>query len=171
MEWCALKEVNRPESEADLIELDESATGLTLPEALRVVLTQHDGEAGSSVFGDGFDFFSSREMAEHWRMHVTILDRLSAKALTGEFDPEVMSERDSGVKSLIANRKWLPFAGNSGDVTRYIDFGPALGGRVGQVIEVGPEATTWKILAPSFGAYLAEHVRNRSTAGRCRAGS
>jgi cell wall assembly regulator SMI1 len=155
--------LNGPASQVDLVAV-ESYTGLTLPEALRVVLTLNDGEVGSSVFGDGFEFLSSREIVEHWRAHLNVLEYLPADALTGRFDPEVMSECDSGVKCLIASRNWLPFADNNGNATRYIDFDPATGGRVGQVIEVDPESTTWRVLAPSFGAYLAEHVKNRRAA-------
>ncbi len=150
-----VSDLNAPASEADMMAL-ESASGLLIPEALRVVLSLHDGEKGSSLYGNDFDFLSSREMAEHWRMHVAILDHLPLGALAGEFDPEIMSECDSGVRPLIANRMWLPIAENNGDVTRYIDFDPAPGGHLGQVIEVDPEATTWRVLAPSFGTYLAD---------------
>ena len=131
-----------------------STTGLEVPEALRVLLEMHDGQTAPSLFGGSFDFLSSFEIAAHWEMHVAVLAQLPAEALTGVFDPLTMVRCDTGVRPLIANRKWLPFADSNGNTTRYIDFDPAAGGRPGQVIEVDPEATEWRVLAPSFDAFL-----------------
>ena len=150
--------LNAPATDDGLAML-EAATGLTLPMALRVVLKAHDGGSDSNVLGDDFDFLSTTLMAEHWRMHVDVLAYLPPEALSDEFDPEVMAHCDPGVRPLVANRRWLPFADSNGDVTRYIDFDPALGGRLGQVIEVDPEATEWRVLAPSFHDFLSDRVR------------
>jgi molybdopterin molybdotransferase len=153
-----LSRLNAPATDEDLAKL-ETATNLTLPIALRVVLKLRDGGSHSDVYGDGFDFLSATEIAEHWRMHVDVLTHLPPESLTAEFDPEVVAHCDSGVRPLIANRKWLPFADSNGDVTRYIDFDPASGGNVGQVIEVDPEGAEWRVLARSFEDYLSDHVR------------
>lgn len=147
--------LNGPAADADLSAL-ESETGMRLPESLRVVLKLHDGASTPSVFGDDFQFLSSRQMVEHWRMHVGVLSHVPAEALVGIFDPAIIERCDVGVKPVVANRKWLPFADSNCDVTRYIDFDPAPGGCLGQVIEVDPEATSWRVLAPSFDAYLAD---------------
>lgn len=151
--------LNAPATEEDLATL-EAATGQALPMALRVVLKMRDGGSDSNILGDGFDFLSTVEMAEHWRMHVDVLTYLPPEVLSGEFDPEVMAHRDVGVRPLIANRKWLPFADSNGDVTRYVDFDPAPGGHVGQVIEVDPEATEWRVLAPSFEDFLLARLKD-----------
>jgi cell wall assembly regulator SMI1 len=147
-----------PANDADFAFL-ESTTGLAIPEPLRGVLAVHDGQAAPSLFGDSFDFLSARQIAEHWRMHAAVLEHLPPAALAGEFDPDVMVQCDQGVKPLVANRKWLPFADSNGDVTRYIDFDPAPGGQVGQVIEVDPEGTVWRTLAGSFDQYMADRLR------------
>jgi molybdopterin molybdotransferase len=146
-------------TEEDLADL-EAATGLLVPEGLRAVLKIRNGGTDSNVFGEGFDFLSAAEIAEHWRMHVDVLSYLPAEALTGKFDPDVMAHCDPGVRPLVANRKWLPFADSNGDVTRYIDLDPALGGRAGQVIEVDPEATEWRVLAPSFEDFLLKRLKD-----------
>jgi cell wall assembly regulator SMI1 len=142
-----------------------STTGLSIPESLRSMLGTHDGQESPSIFGRDFDFLSSRQMAEHWGMHVTVLSHLPADEPSGDFDPEVMVQCDRGVKPLIASRKWLPFADSNGDVTLYIDFDPAPGGRVGQVIEVDPEGTVWRVLASSFDIYLSERLRQLEAGG------
>jgi hypothetical protein len=49
----------------------------------------------------------------------------------------------------------VPIGSFNGDVFRYVDMDPAPGGTVGQVIEVDPEAVSWRVLAPSFGDLLA----------------
>lgn len=151
-------DLSGPASGVELAALG-STTGLAVPESMRAVLTVHDGQARPSIFGAEFDFLSSRQMAEHWRMHLAVLEHLPSEVLAGEFDPDVMVQCDKGVRPLIANRKWLPFADSNGDITRYIDFDPAPGGRVGQVIEVDPEGTVWRVLASSFDEYLADRLR------------
>jgi cell wall assembly regulator SMI1 len=150
--------VNIPATDDDLMSL-EAVTGLRLPVALRVGLKRRNGGANNNIFGDGFNFLSATEMAEHWQMHMAVLAELPLAARVRKFDPEVMAYCDRGVRPLIANRKWLPFADSNGDVTRYIDCDPAPDGLFGQVIEVDPEGTEWRVLARSFEEYLADQVR------------
>lgn len=153
-----LSDLSDPASDVELAALG-STTGLPVPDSILAVLAVHDGQARPSIFGADFDFLSSRQIVEHWRMHLTVLEHLPPEALVGKFDPDFMVRCDRGVKPLIANRKWLPFADSNGDITRYIDFDPAPGGRVGQVIEVDPEGTVWRVLASSFDGYLADRLR------------
>jgi cell wall assembly regulator SMI1 len=140
----------------------EVETGLSLPGGLRAVLKIRNGGAETDIFGEGFDFLSAEEMAKHWRMHIAVLAELPFAARTGEFDPEFMAHCDRGVRPLIANRKWLPFADSNGDITRYIDFDPAPDGQFGQIIEVDPEGTEWRVLARGFEEFLAYQVRMKA---------
>lgn len=50
---------------------------------------------------------------------------------------------------------WLPFSDDSGNAYA-VDLAPPSGGRVGQIIVIGPDEDLRRVLAPSLTAFLAD---------------
>jgi len=145
----------------------EKAVGVALPEDLKRSWRIHDGQddrgQDACLFGD-FPFHSLdavRDERELTREVAGTLGHLNQKD-----DPEawvaLVAEEigtiDGPVKARDYHPRWVPIGSVNGDVFRYVDLDPAAGGTVGQVIEVDPECVSWRVLAPSFGDFLARYA-------------
>ncbi len=149
---------NRGPASLQAFDTIEYETGLSCPYALRGVLSIRNGEEYPLMFDDGFRLLSAGEIVDYWKEHVYLLKHLPTNVIQAELDPDIDEECSGPVRPLIANTQWLPFADDNGDRTRYFDFDPAPGGVLGQIIEVHPEATIWRVLAPSFLVYLLMYL-------------
>lgn len=165
-----MRNFNEPAMLSDIAKV-KIETSLELPHSISDLLKMFNGEKNTFIFGEDFTLLSTDRIVQSWQMHVDVLNCLPENANTGIFDSEVMAHCDMGIKPYIANRKWLPFAESDGSITRYIDFDPAPNGKMGQIIEVYPEATEWRLLAENFEEYLIQqlsgtHTRNSGTPTR-----
>lgn len=147
----------------DAIAKLEAEFGLPLPDALKSSWARHDGQnvddESLALFVD-FPFFSIKAVrAERKEMlalaksmgNLKDSDDLVAWAALVE---DGVGSIEGPVKARDFHPKWLPICSVNGDVFRYLDFDPAPGGEVGQVIEVDPEGVSWRVVARSFAAFL-----------------
>jgi cell wall assembly regulator SMI1 len=141
-------------------DLDSLATlGLPLPDDLLDSLRRHDGEAETSwgnLLAGGGRLLSSKAIIEHHGMLAQALAGFDDDAgLVDDLEPAVGI---GPVRALTWSKHWLPIIDMNGDVSWYLDFDPAPGGTVGQVIRVDPESGEWLVCAPSFAAFLADYA-------------
>jgi cell wall assembly regulator SMI1 len=155
-----------PAREKDLAALEKDL-GVALPEDLRRSWSVHDGQGedaeDAALFCD-FPFHSvatvrearkeTRELAKMLGQLKQVDDPVAWAAMVADGIGFV----EGPVKARDYNPLWVPISSFNGDVFRYIDLDPAPGGERGQVIEVDPEAVSWRVLAPSFGALLARYA-------------
>lgn len=70
--------------------------------------------------------------------------------------PSARSNPPEAIKFAWFNRRWLPFARDSGGNYLALDFDPGPAGTAGQVITMGSEESTQSVIARSFEAFLLE---------------
>lgn len=70
--------------------------------------------------------------------------------------PSARSNPPEAIKYAWFNRRWLPFARDSGGSYLALDFDPGQAGTAGQVITMGSEESTQSVVARSFDAFLLE---------------
>ena len=145
----------------------EAEFGLALPVALKLSWAIHDGQQSEEqdrpLFAD-LPFFGvasvraerkqMRELAKELGDLSEVDDFVAWHALVADGIGQISGP----VKARNYDPKWLPIGSFNGDVFRYLDFDPAPGGVVGQVIEVDPECVSWRVIAPSFDVLLATFV-------------
>ncbi len=153
----------REPASAQAISAFEAELGFALPEDLRASLRIHDGEIEDDwsryTFAD-FPYYGIEAMRAARAIAAEVADSLDL--LEEEDDLVAWQDLVSGgvgrvegpVKARNYNPLWVCIGSFNGDVFRYVDLDPASGGRVGQVIEVEPEAVSWKVVAPSFAKFL-----------------
>jgi len=141
----------------------EQATGLQLPEELRRFLSRCNGLGEGVWLSDRLCLLSAEQIVDWWRIHVDTLQWVPDDL------PEedgVIVHRDPEIQPLIASRHWLPVAEEvDGNFSVYADFNPTAAGQLGQIILVYPEATEWRLIAPSIGGlwdWFAEDIKRRS---------
>ena len=61
-------------------------------------------------------------------------------------------------RSIRASKQRIPFASLEGHITLYVDHEPGAGGVPAQIVEIEPEACRWAVCAPSYEAWLRDHV-------------
>jgi cell wall assembly regulator SMI1 len=141
-------ELRGPASADDLAALRDC--GLPVPEALLQSLAIHDGEdemATGGLFPHGV-WLSAGAIVQHLEMMADVRESL------GEHDiPD--SPTLGPVHSHAFSEHWLPIIDANGDVVWYLDFDPAPGGTVGQVIRVDAEGGEWLVCAPDYATFLA----------------
>lgn len=159
-----LEHLNEPASESDISKV-ETDTGLPLPTAVKEFLRIHNGEDGETwlaLLGDGNQLLSCQAIVDQYKLDQEIGQEF--------YDPQMENiafwkdrAKDNvisikgAVKPLMLHPKWLPITCMNGDVLRYLDFDPALGGVSGQVIEVDPEGCSYQVLASSFEVLLDKY--------------
>lgn len=159
-----LAQLNSGASPDEIAQL-EAELGLSLPESFKQFLAEHDGDSGLSLdafWGDFNVMLSCREILQQYR-----LDQQIGRQL---YDPEMATlafwrDRVKGqiifvrgpVKPLMLHPKWIPLTNMNGDVMRYLDYDPAPGGIVGQIIEVDPESCAYQVIASSFADLLQQY--------------
>ena len=132
----------------------EAELGVSLPEDARASYRLHNGSGGIWVCEQGFLMpltapgsgpLPNHGVLDLWRMMAQVGDAMAA-------------ERSTPVGPIRADwwhPKWVPLTENeSGDFV-CLDLAPAAGGRVGQVIDWWHEQGATRVLAGSFGEWLA----------------
>ena len=160
-----LRYLNAPATEDDIFTL-EQALGLQLPLAFRACLKIHNGEDdpwGPSILDNGAYMLPIQRIFEVWHHGVQYAQSKGRLSLE---DPRAWAawilagsiNVHGPVKPMHVNLRWVPITNCNGDIIRYLDFDPPLGGTPGQLIEVDVEGGTWRVLAPSFFDFFKQYV-------------
>jgi cell wall assembly regulator SMI1 len=171
------KQLNPPASAEQIAKL-EKKTGIKLPDDLRVLyliangqqdpfkVTYRTGQPNiielpfplaadafvGNLFGS-YDFLSTIEAEKEWENWRVIYSG-SSQAERDDFDAHVEVRPGDPVRKHYANLRWLPFARDGGGNSYAVDMDPAEGGRMGQVIVIGPDEDLRRVLAPSLKEFL-----------------
>lgn len=134
-------------SEAEIVEAEE-ACGFLFPADVRQSYLRHDGQAdeGQEFIPGYFILLPLPEMLSNWEGNIDVLK--TVKGLPGG------SRTGVGVKAVFLDPAWIPFAWNIGGNQLCLDFDPAPGGTIGQIVEFDHEADGQRCLASSFRAWL-----------------
>ena len=155
--------LNGPASETELAKLDSDLTAADptfvhgVPADLAAVLRRHDGGRDAGVLPGGpdfdeypFDLLPAADIAEERRLWM----RAEAEHPMDEDDlAYAADESDPEVRRVGFDPAWLPFGEVGGNVL-CLDFHPAEGGTVSQVISHNHENAGNRLLAPSLADYL-----------------
>ena len=149
-------------TDAEISEL-ETALGLTLPDDYRESLSIHNGETDgwpNKVFADRGAYLSTQRSAAERSGRLQVAADLDTDDLD---DPESLIRDgvisvDGPVRPVMFDSTWLPVMECNGDVFWALDFSPAEGGTVGQLIEVDWESCLWRVTAASFSDFLVGYV-------------
>lgn len=129
----------------------EAALGIELPEDFIESLKIHNGQPGiAGDFFDGDSLLSGRDILNAWK----VWHKLVA---SGDFK-DCSAEPDDGIKDDWYNLKWIPFTSNGAGDHLCLDFDPAEGGTVGQVIRVWHDDDQRTLVARSFREWLHRFV-------------
>ncbi len=161
-----LEHLNPPATD-EAIGSVESQLGVTLPHAFKALLKRFDGEDGQTwlaLLGNGNQLLPCEQIIEYHE-----LDQRAAKQFydpkmeTIEFWKDRVANQvifvKGAVKPLLLHPKWIPITSMNGDVIRYLDYDPAPGGTIAQVIEVDAEGCSYQVLAGSFDDFLALYAQ------------
>ncbi len=154
---ATLTHLNVPASTADLQSL-ETAVGQALPESFKQFMRLHNGDSdviGDTFFGDYNVMLSTTQIVQQYQLDQEIARHIyDPQMATMAFWRDRVSNQiifvKGAVKPLMLHPKWIPITCMNGDVLRYLDFDPAPGGVLGQVIEVDPESCAYQVIASSF---------------------
>jgi len=158
-----LQNLNPPASDKDISEV-ETVVGHELPTPFKNLLRRFDGENDASwlaLLGNGNQVLSCKVIIERYKQWVELAEEIEPEMDTVEYwrdrvESNVIYVRGT-VKPLFRHPKWIPFTCMNGDVYRFIDFDPAPGGVVGQVIEVDPESCSYQVLANGLDEALLNY--------------
>jgi len=132
--------------------------GLPVPESLLDSLDVHDGESDlteAGLFESGGVLLSAQRMLEHRDMLRESLAGMESDA-DGEAPPPTLGP----LRPMSFNERWLPIMDMNGDVTWYLDFDPAPGGVIGQVIRVDSESAEWIVCAESYEQFVTAYLQD-----------
>jgi cell wall assembly regulator SMI1 len=164
------EKLNGPATPQDLAAMNAAFRG-KLPQDFQDSLRIHDGEAEDAwpcqVWADSGQLLTCVESlklrAQMLKLHASLgmddLERASQLIADGIIFVE------GPVKPLGFSSHWVPLMQCNGDIFWHLDLDPAPGGAVGQVIEVDPECCSWKVLAPSYTAFLRAYVEELEGGG------
>ncbi len=142
--------LNAGASEEDIRSL-EAALDVKLPEDFVESLKIHNGQPGiAGDFFDGDSLLPTRGILGAWK----IWHKLVA---SGDF-ADCNAEPDDGIKDDWYNLKWIPFTSNGAGDHLCLDFDPAEGGTVGQIIRVWHDDDQRTLVARSFREWLYRFV-------------
>ena len=132
----------------------EARTGFPFPPDVRQSYLRHDGQLGDfgepqggTFIPDYFGWLSIARAVYMWQGNIETLGDLEDDIPDGE-------GADPGVKAVFLDPAWVPFAKAIGGNQICLDFDPAPGGSVGQIVEFNHEAEGQRCLAPSFRVWL-----------------
>lgn len=152
------KTFNPGATEASLEAFDavlQRTIGRGLPPGLREVYLENDGQDLQTAMGMffGLTFLSVSDAYEQWRNWQEI----------AESDPDLANETEftsayppGTIQPEYINLGRIPFAYDWGGNHLGIDLHPGTQGQVGQVINFGRDEEHKYVVAPSFGAFLAQ---------------
>lgn len=126
-------------------------TGLALPDALRAVYREHDGQRSPTPgLFFGLRFLSARDAGDEWARWADVLQ--SDPALTG--DVEVRAHPEGAVRAVYASASWLPVATDGAGNGLAVDLDPGPAGTRGQVVSFGTDEPTRYRLAASLADWI-----------------
>jgi len=129
----------------------EAELDIELPEDFSESLKIHDGQPGiAGDFFDGDSLLSIRGILGAWKVWHELV-------VSGDFEG-CSAEPDDGIKDDWYNLKWIPFTSNGAGDHLCLDFDPAEGGTVGQVIRVWHDDDQRTLVARSFREWLHRFV-------------
>jgi cell wall assembly regulator SMI1/molybdopterin biosynthesis enzyme len=129
----------------------EAALDTKLPEDFAESLKIHNGQPGvAGDFFDGDSLLSTRGILGAWKVWHELV-------VSGDFEG-CSAEPDDGIKDDWYNVKWIPFTSNGAGDHLCLDFDPAEGGTVGQVIRVWHDDDQRTLVARSFREWLHRFV-------------
>jgi cell wall assembly regulator SMI1 len=178
----AVEELIRPPASAGQVAAAEDAIGRRLPTDLAELYLLSDGQVdwwdlvhgpdgdknrrrgrwAGSLFGDGWTFDRLDQLQIWYRGWAEIRAYYTPEELAEDFDFDVVVRGDDPVKPLYTSADWIPFATDGGGNSLAADLAPEPGGTAGQVIVIGSDEDTRRVVAPSVLALL------RLCAGRLR---
>lgn len=133
----------------------EQICGFSFPTDVRQSYLRHDGQLGDfgepqggTFIPDCFGLLSMSKVLYKWQGNVDTLEDLGDEIPDGH-------RASPGVKAVFLDHAWVPFAKDIGGNQLCLDFDPAPGGIVGQIVEFDHEADGQQCLAPSFRAWLS----------------
>ena len=131
----------------------EREVGRRLPQSLRDVYLQNNGQDRTTVCGTffGLEFLSLEEVRRNWRDWCDIA-REPFYAEMIEFSTFYPKR---AIQHKYACTGWIPFAHDGGGNHLGTDVSPEPAGKVGQIINFGPDEDNKFVIAPSFEAFLA----------------
>lgn len=143
-----LSSLNKPCSE-EQIKLFEHQVKLKLPEDFKESLLVHNGLTGSK-----HDYFwlkdketdwyllNTTDMFHHWDENIYFRDE--------DYEPP-FTLKDSGIRNVVWDKKWLPIAEDRNGTFCCIDMNPGPGGTTGQVFKLGDgDGDYHELLAKNF---------------------
>lgn len=152
----ALDALNPGATEQSIAEMDdelENIIGQGLPQELRNVYAQNDGQSNDEVVCGvlfGLEFLSLAEMKRVWRDWYDLAQSMPELAK----EPGT-SHPPSAILAEYINIHRIPFASDGSGNHLGIDLQPGLQGRIGQVINYGADEKRKFVVAPSFKSFLA----------------
>ena len=151
--------LNPPATEEEILAA-EKAVAFEFPDYYKQSLAIHNGESGwvPRVFAEWGCHLSLERMVEEWTSR-------QQHASNEEFEgveQELISDGIISVTGPVQVRHylpaWIPIMESNGDIFWAMDFAPASGGDMGQIIEVDWECNSWKVIAKSFPDFLSDYV-------------
>ena len=158
---ATIEHLNPPAQESE-ITLVENMLKISLPDSFKDLLETFNGEDGLTwlaLFGDGNQLLSCRDIIDQYKLEQDIGQQMFNPEMENiEFWRDRVVENiisvKGAVKPLLRHQKWIPITCMNGDVFIYLDFDPAPGGHIGQVIKVDTEACSYQVLANSFAEFM-----------------
>lgn len=118
------------------------------------------------VFIDYGAFLPTTSIAAEWKQRSAISQSSGLEDLDVE---DLIAQNimvvEGPVRPVMFDDAWIPFMDSNGDVFWAVDFNPAAGGNPGQIIEVDWESVSYKVIAPSFEAFLKAYLEQLKSRG------
>lgn len=137
-------------TEAQIAEA-EAALDITLPRNLRDSYRRHNGQGIAANLAPGFiggvELLDLSGVLFEWKVWKDLLDE-------GTFDDSA-SEPTGPIRPDWWNARWIPLTRDGFGNSYCLDLDPASGGAVGQIITMWHDDPERKVIAPSYGAWLA----------------
>jgi cell wall assembly regulator SMI1 len=140
-----------PAASADALASLQKAVGVDLPAPFREAWSAHDGTGDVPIAG--WRLLSTQAIEKQW---LALCERKWPKAGIRSVGP---------LQATAWSSRWIPFAVRGQVTLLCLDFLPGIGGLKGQILEVGLDTLTRRVVAASFGAWWS-HVASQVDEGR-----
>lgn len=141
-----LRGLNKPITPQELTEAQKKI-GIRYPQEFLELVKIHNGSDNDASFFGAWNFEDVKSLAGTWEF---LNDNLEDS--WGDFTEEDHQKVQAGpgVKKLWYNKRWIPVLNNSSGDSVCIDYDPAPGGKLGQVIIFWHDDNERKVVAPTF---------------------
>lgn len=152
--------LNPPAGPDQIAKLIETVPGA--PTALVALLEIHNGEQSISwisVLPNGMQLMDVESILQFREYQTSTTDDFIENV--DELVADHVMDRPVGpVKAVFSYSRRVPFAQLNGDVIWYLDLDPALGGKVGQVVEEDAESMRLRVIADSLDDLFEKYSRD-----------